>query len=166
MFSACRFVAERGSSRLLDHVEHLDKVYKIPPAEGAKSPPVINNVVPIPAVPELRWFLAPLLLSICYPAACHVTRKQYFHFYFALVFHLLSGGELSVCSSPPLFETCTLSGMSWCTVCFRSCAAALHLTASTCRRWNCAGVWQKKSLAVQLSCALGRFAGVKCWLEF
>lgn len=51
---ASRFVAERGSSRLLDHVEHLDKVYNIPPAEGAKSPEAINNVVPIPAIPQLR----------------------------------------------------------------------------------------------------------------
>lgn len=54
MFLPLRFVAERGSSRLLDHVEHLDKVYKIPPAEGAKSPEAINKVVPIPAIPELR----------------------------------------------------------------------------------------------------------------
>lgn len=54
MFSACRFVAERGSSRLLDHVEHLDKVYKVPPAEGDKSPQLVNKVVPIPTVPELR----------------------------------------------------------------------------------------------------------------
>ncbi|XP_068460550.1 telomerase protein component 1 [Clinocottus analis] len=50
-----RFVAERGSSRLLDHVEHLDKVYKIPPPEGAKEPLATNSVVPIPASPKLRW---------------------------------------------------------------------------------------------------------------
>lgn len=51
---AFRFVAERGSSRQLDHVEHLDKVYNIPPAEGAKSPQARNTVDPIPAIPQLR----------------------------------------------------------------------------------------------------------------
>ncbi|KAM9349866.1 telomerase protein component 1 [Symphorus nematophorus] len=50
-----RFVAERGSSRLLDHVEHLDKLYNIPPPEGAKGPQTTNNVVQIPASPKLRW---------------------------------------------------------------------------------------------------------------
>ncbi|XP_026229628.1 telomerase protein component 1-like isoform X2 [Anabas testudineus] len=50
-----RFVAERGSSRLLDHVEHLDKVYNIPPAEGSKDPQMANSVVSIPASPKLRW---------------------------------------------------------------------------------------------------------------
>ncbi|KAK2822732.1 hypothetical protein Q5P01_022797 [Channa striata] len=50
-----RFVAERGSSRLLDHVEHLDKVYNIPPPEEVKSPQGINSAVPIPAIPKLRW---------------------------------------------------------------------------------------------------------------
>ncbi|KAM6989331.1 telomerase protein component 1 [Tautogolabrus adspersus] len=50
-----RFVAERGSSRLLDHVEHLDKLYNIPPPEGAKDPQNSNNIVPISASPKLRW---------------------------------------------------------------------------------------------------------------
>ncbi|XP_039999978.1 telomerase protein component 1 isoform X2 [Xiphias gladius] len=50
-----RFVAERGSSRLLDHVEHLDKLYNIPPPGGAKGPQTTNNVVQIPASPKLRW---------------------------------------------------------------------------------------------------------------
>ncbi|KAK2822733.1 hypothetical protein Q5P01_022798 [Channa striata] len=50
-----RFVAERGSSRLLDHVEHLDKVYNIPPPEGAKDPQMINGVTPAPVSPKLRW---------------------------------------------------------------------------------------------------------------
>ncbi|XP_032388427.1 telomerase protein component 1 isoform X2 [Etheostoma spectabile] len=50
-----RFVAERGSSRLLDHVEHLDKLYNVPPPEGHKGPQTANNVVPIPASPNLRW---------------------------------------------------------------------------------------------------------------
>ncbi|XP_031721049.1 telomerase protein component 1 [Anarrhichthys ocellatus] len=50
-----RFVAERGSSRMLDHVEHLDKVYNVPPPEGAKGPQTTNSVVPIPASPKLRW---------------------------------------------------------------------------------------------------------------
>ncbi|KAM7400175.1 hypothetical protein PAMA_004735 [Pampus argenteus] len=50
-----RFVAERGSSRLLDHVENLDKVYNIPPPEGAKGPQPTNNVISIPSSPNLRW---------------------------------------------------------------------------------------------------------------
>ncbi|XP_034743030.1 telomerase protein component 1 isoform X2 [Etheostoma cragini] len=50
-----RFVAERGSSRLLDHVEHLDKLYNVPPPEGHKGPQTTNSVVPIPASPNLRW---------------------------------------------------------------------------------------------------------------
>uniref|UniRef100_A0A672I8Q6 TROVE domain-containing protein n=1 Tax=Salarias fasciatus TaxID=181472 RepID=A0A672I8Q6_SALFA len=32
-----RFVSERGSSRLLEHVEHLDRLHNIKPAEGAKG---------------------------------------------------------------------------------------------------------------------------------
>ncbi|KAM7379694.1 hypothetical protein PAMP_005228 [Pampus punctatissimus] len=51
-----RFVAERGSSRLLDHVENLDKVYNIPPPEGAKGPQPTNNVISIPASPNLRCY--------------------------------------------------------------------------------------------------------------
>ncbi|KAM9844961.1 telomerase protein component 1 [Aulostomus maculatus] len=50
-----RFVAERGSSRLLDHVEHLDKLYNIPPPEGAKDPQTTTSVSSIPASPKLRW---------------------------------------------------------------------------------------------------------------
>ncbi|KAJ0011533.1 hypothetical protein NQD34_012509 [Periophthalmus magnuspinnatus] len=49
-----RFVAERGSSRLLDHVEHLDKVYNIPPPEGAKEP-LSHTAVSITASPSVRW---------------------------------------------------------------------------------------------------------------
>ncbi|XP_035489691.2 telomerase protein component 1 [Scophthalmus maximus] len=50
-----RFVAERGSSRLMDHVEHLDKLYNVPPPQGAKEPQTTDSVVPIPACPKLRW---------------------------------------------------------------------------------------------------------------
>ncbi|XP_067330368.1 telomerase protein component 1-like isoform X2 [Channa argus] len=50
-----RFVAERGSSRLLDHVDHLDKVYNIRPPEGAKDPQMINSVTSVPVSPKLRW---------------------------------------------------------------------------------------------------------------
>uniref|UniRef100_A0AAQ6IID5 Telomerase-associated protein 1 n=1 Tax=Anabas testudineus TaxID=64144 RepID=A0AAQ6IID5_ANATE len=50
-----RFVAERGSSRLLDHVEHLDKLYNIPPPEGGKTPRTTDHVVTIPVGPKLRW---------------------------------------------------------------------------------------------------------------
>nr|XP_057928981.1 telomerase protein component 1 [Doryrhamphus excisus] len=50
-----RFVAERGSSRLLDHLEHLDKIYKVPPPEGAKDPETTDGVMSIPTTPKLRW---------------------------------------------------------------------------------------------------------------
>uniref|UniRef100_A0A3Q2YXL3 TROVE domain-containing protein n=1 Tax=Hippocampus comes TaxID=109280 RepID=A0A3Q2YXL3_HIPCM len=49
------FVAERGSSRLLDHVEHLDKVYNVPPPAEAKDPDTTNSLVSIPASPKSRW---------------------------------------------------------------------------------------------------------------
>ncbi|CAG5896404.1 unnamed protein product, partial [Menidia menidia] len=50
-----RFVAERGSSRLLDHVENLDRLYNIPPPEGAKAPQSQNSLLSIPDSPKLRW---------------------------------------------------------------------------------------------------------------
>ncbi|KAM4557504.1 telomerase protein component 1-like [Fundulus diaphanus] len=50
-----RFVAERGSSRLLDHVEHLDKLYSIPPPDGSSKPQAADKVVSVPAAPKLRW---------------------------------------------------------------------------------------------------------------
>ncbi|XP_029970145.1 telomerase protein component 1-like isoform X2 [Salarias fasciatus] len=50
-----RFVSERGSSRLLEHVEHLDRLYNIKPAEGAKGTPATKDVVTIPPSPKLRW---------------------------------------------------------------------------------------------------------------
>lgn len=51
-----RFVAERGSSRLLQHVEHLDKLYNVPEPESAKSPETSDSVVPVPAAPKLRYW--------------------------------------------------------------------------------------------------------------
>ncbi|XP_034559516.1 telomerase protein component 1-like [Notolabrus celidotus] len=50
-----RFVVERGSSRLMEHVEHLDKLYNVPPPEGAKGPQTSNSIVAIPTSPKLRW---------------------------------------------------------------------------------------------------------------
>ncbi|XP_061775591.1 telomerase protein component 1 isoform X2 [Nerophis ophidion] len=50
-----RFVSERGSSRLLDHVEHLDKVYDIPPPQGAKDPEPTCSVMSLPTTPKLKW---------------------------------------------------------------------------------------------------------------
>uniref|UniRef100_A0A7N6A9P9 TROVE domain-containing protein n=2 Tax=Anabas testudineus TaxID=64144 RepID=A0A7N6A9P9_ANATE len=50
-----RLVAERGSTRMLDHVENLDKVYKIPPLDRAKDPQPTDTVVPTPTSPKLRW---------------------------------------------------------------------------------------------------------------
>ncbi|KAK3531414.1 hypothetical protein QTP70_019258 [Hemibagrus guttatus] len=51
-----RFISERGSSRLLDHVEQIDKLHKIPPPAGStKKPERTGDVVPLPEVPKLRW---------------------------------------------------------------------------------------------------------------
>ncbi|KAL6489721.1 hypothetical protein MHYP_G00000660 [Metynnis hypsauchen] len=51
-----KFVSERGSSRLLDHVENMDKLYEIPPPPGFRDKPERTiEVVPLPATPKLRW---------------------------------------------------------------------------------------------------------------
>ncbi|KAK6310921.1 hypothetical protein J4Q44_G00189760 [Coregonus suidteri] len=51
-----RFVAERGSSRLLDHVEHIDKLHHILPPQGcAKEAELEAAITPLPATPKLRW---------------------------------------------------------------------------------------------------------------
>ncbi|KAF5895478.1 telomerase protein component 1-like, partial [Clarias magur] len=51
-----RFISERGSSRLLDHVEQIDKLHKIPPPTGsAAKPERTSDVMALPAVPKLRW---------------------------------------------------------------------------------------------------------------
>uniref|UniRef100_A0A8C1N922 TROVE domain-containing protein n=1 Tax=Cyprinus carpio TaxID=7962 RepID=A0A8C1N922_CYPCA len=39
LFYGCRIVSERGSSRMLQHVEHMDRVYNIPPPQGHKTEP-------------------------------------------------------------------------------------------------------------------------------
>ncbi|XP_077088615.1 telomerase protein component 1 [Siphateles boraxobius] len=51
-----KFVSERGSSRMLQHVEHMDRVYKIPPPQGHKTEPErAADVIPLPATPKFRW---------------------------------------------------------------------------------------------------------------
>ncbi|KAL7849289.1 hypothetical protein SRHO_G00209120 [Serrasalmus rhombeus] len=51
-----RFISERGSSRLLDHLEQIDKLHNIPPpAGGAAKPKRAADIVPLPAAPKLRW---------------------------------------------------------------------------------------------------------------
>ncbi|XP_036421241.1 telomerase protein component 1 isoform X2 [Colossoma macropomum] len=50
------FISERGSSRLLDHLEQIDKLHNIPPpAGGSAKPKRAADVVPLPATPKLRW---------------------------------------------------------------------------------------------------------------
>lgn len=49
-----RFVAERGSSRLLDHVEHIDKLYNIPSQPVAKDTETAA-LIQLPATPNMRW---------------------------------------------------------------------------------------------------------------
>lgn len=55
-FSLHRFISERGSSRLLDHVEHMDKLHAVPPPphtkeerEGAVA------VLTLPTTPKFRY---------------------------------------------------------------------------------------------------------------
>ncbi|KAL0966294.1 hypothetical protein UPYG_G00293480 [Umbra pygmaea] len=51
-----RFVAERGSSRLLEHVENIDKLHHIPPPQGgAKDTEKELAISAIHATPKLRW---------------------------------------------------------------------------------------------------------------
>ncbi|KAM9469252.1 telomerase protein component 1-like isoform 2-T2 [Clarias gariepinus] len=51
-----RFISERGSSRLLDHVDQIDKLHKIPPPTGSPAKPErTSDIIPLPAVPKLRW---------------------------------------------------------------------------------------------------------------
>ncbi|KAL4657224.1 telomerase protein component 1 isoform X1 [Arapaima gigas] len=51
-----KFVAERGSARLIDHVEQMDKIHKIPPPPGDSRQQIEGEpaVVPVPATPRLR----------------------------------------------------------------------------------------------------------------
>ncbi|XP_056599066.1 telomerase protein component 1 isoform X2 [Triplophysa dalaica] len=51
-----KFVTERGSSRLLQHVENMDKVHNIPPPQGHKTQPErSDDIVALPPTPKLRW---------------------------------------------------------------------------------------------------------------
>ncbi|XP_057189566.1 telomerase protein component 1 [Triplophysa rosa] len=51
-----KFITERGSSRLLQHVENMDKVHNIPPPQGHKTQPERSaDLVPLLATPKLRW---------------------------------------------------------------------------------------------------------------
>ncbi|XP_051989952.1 telomerase protein component 1 isoform X1 [Xyrauchen texanus] len=51
-----KFISERGSSRLLQHVENMDRVYNIPPPQGHKPESErATDVIPLPATPKLRW---------------------------------------------------------------------------------------------------------------
>ncbi|KAF7699669.1 hypothetical protein HF521_002627 [Silurus meridionalis] len=50
------FISECGSSRLLDHVEQMDKLHKIPPPTGSTAKQErAADIMPLPAVPKLRW---------------------------------------------------------------------------------------------------------------
>ncbi|MBN3316831.1 TEP1 protein, partial [Atractosteus spatula] len=51
-----KFIAERGSSRLLDHVEQIDRLYRIPPEDGAKEQMArVTNICPLLPTPAVRW---------------------------------------------------------------------------------------------------------------
>ncbi|XP_048050287.1 telomerase protein component 1-like isoform X2 [Megalobrama amblycephala] len=51
-----KFVSERGSSRMLQHVEHMDRVYNIPPPQGRKTElERATDAITLPAAPKFRW---------------------------------------------------------------------------------------------------------------
>ncbi|XP_041946088.1 telomerase protein component 1 [Alosa sapidissima] len=51
-----KFISERGSSRLLDHVEHMDKLHGVPaPPQTKGEQERTVDVLPLPATPKLRW---------------------------------------------------------------------------------------------------------------
>ncbi|XP_062386572.1 telomerase protein component 1-like [Sardina pilchardus] len=51
-----KFISERGSSRLLDHVEHMDKLHGVPaPPQTKAEQERAADVLPLPATPKLRW---------------------------------------------------------------------------------------------------------------
>ncbi|XP_073705050.1 telomerase protein component 1 isoform X2 [Garra rufa] len=51
-----KFVSERGSSRMLQHVEHMDRVYNIPPPQGHRTEPErAADFISLPATPKFRW---------------------------------------------------------------------------------------------------------------
>ncbi|XP_016365537.1 telomerase protein component 1-like isoform X2 [Sinocyclocheilus rhinocerous] len=51
-----KFVSERGSSRMLQHVEHMDRVYNIPPPQGRKTEPErAADVISLPPTLKFRW---------------------------------------------------------------------------------------------------------------
>ncbi|KAG9331111.1 hypothetical protein JZ751_020245, partial [Albula glossodonta] len=59
-----RFVAERGSSRLLDHVEHIDKLHHIPPPEDAKQQANQSTAIcSLPPAPKQRWRAVRVFIS-------------------------------------------------------------------------------------------------------
>ncbi|XP_066579080.1 telomerase protein component 1 isoform X2 [Amia ocellicauda] len=59
-----KFVAERGSSRLLDHIEHIDKIYHVPPADGAKEQlGKVTEVCPLPPTLTERWRTVRVFIS-------------------------------------------------------------------------------------------------------
>ncbi|XP_069044717.1 telomerase protein component 1-like [Lepisosteus oculatus] len=50
-----KFIAERGSSRLLDHVEQIDRLYRIPPEDGAKEQMArVTDICPLLPTPAVR----------------------------------------------------------------------------------------------------------------
>ncbi|XP_043914013.1 telomerase protein component 1 [Protopterus annectens] len=60
-----RFVAERGASRLLDHVEKIDEIYKLPEIQGKTRKQRTLDVVSLPLLrtPKLRWQTVRVFIS-------------------------------------------------------------------------------------------------------
>lgn len=60
-----RFVAERGASRLMDHVEKIDEIYKLPEPQGKTTKQRTMDVVSLPLLrtPKLRWQTVRVFIS-------------------------------------------------------------------------------------------------------
>nr|XP_014699987.2 telomerase protein component 1 isoform X2 [Equus asinus] len=63
-----KFIAERGASRLLEHVGQMDKIFKIPPPPGKTGAPSLrpleeNTPSPLASISQSRWRKIRLFIS-------------------------------------------------------------------------------------------------------
>lgn len=78
---------------------------------------------------------------------------------------LSKGGAACASLSRPPFATCTRSATSWCAASSRTFAVVLRHTASTYKRWSCAGAWRRRSRAEPPRCAWRKWIAVTWWWQ-
>ncbi|KTF83124.1 hypothetical protein cypCar_00047657, partial [Cyprinus carpio] len=72
-----KIVSERGSSRMLQHVEHMDRVYNIPPPQGHKTEPDrAADVISLPATPKFSYLLRLLICQLWYRFSINTDSVQ------------------------------------------------------------------------------------------